>query len=74
MFSFATGSDDGSVERRTVVNDSDLFIDMSALGSDEGAAIIAAYDVDVLVDYDGLHEFNNQRMLAHGPSPIEVTW
>lgn len=45
------GPEDGSPVRKLVADTSDSFDDISALPSDKGAEIIAAYNVDILVDY-----------------------
>ena len=52
--------------------DCDTFDDVSALPVKATAEAIAARNVTALLDYDGLHEFNNQVTLALRPSHVQV--
>lgn len=56
---FATGPDDHSVERQTVQRTCDAFVDVSVAGPAATADAVVSHAVDVLIDYDGLHGFNN---------------
>merc|ERR1712185_327667 len=40
----------------------------------EAAGAVAKASLDVLVDYDGTHDFNSIALLAHRPAPIAATW
>ena len=61
---FASGRDDESVARRGIQESCDTFLDVSAASAAETAAAIDAAGPDVLVDYDGAHDFNNMRAMA----------
>lgn len=74
VHSFATGSDDFSIERETVRNTSDSFADVSLKSSYHGAEILKLKMLDVVVDYDGLHDFNNIKLLSQRPASIQATW
>lgn len=71
---FATGPDDGSAERRSVASTSDAFVDASQMQTIDVALAIAKAEIDVLVDYDGMHDFNNAAVLALRPAPAQLTW
>lgn len=74
VHSFAHGTNDGSVEREIVRSSSDVFEDISKLSAAAAAQTIAHYSIDILVDYDGLHDFNNMKVLALRPAAIQITW
>lgn len=68
---FASGPDDGSSERASIAATCDAFRDVSALPAARVAGALAAADLDVLLDYDGLHAFNNiaaEALLGLPPS------
>ncbi len=73
MHCFASGADDGSLERQTVKHDCDTFLDVSELSAEKTAAAINDQRVDVLLDYDGMHEFNNQVVLGLHPAAVQVS-
>eukprot|EP00941_MAST-03F_sp_MAST-3F-sp1_P000593 g593.t1 len=75
VFAFASGPDDESSERKMVRREVDYFIDISDLrSSEEMASAIRSEKIDVLIDYDGNHSFNNLSILSKRPAPIQVTW
>mmetsp|Transcript_47351 Transcript_47351/g.93140 ORF Transcript_47351/g.93140 Transcript_47351/m.93140 type:complete len:624 (-) Transcript_47351:204-2075(-) len=74
VYCYAHGADDGSDERKVVKEDADVFADVSALTGPAVARRIAEDNVDILVDYDGLHSFNNLAVLALRPAPVQVTY
>jgi tetratricopeptide (TPR) repeat protein len=71
---FASGADDQSEERSLVASSCDAFDDVSSLTPERVADRVRAGAVDVLVDYDGLHDFNNAEFLAQRPAPVQVTF
>ena len=71
---YAHGPDDGSEERRVVRASADAFADVAAEPPAVVAARIARDGIQVLVDYDGAHDFNNLAVLARRPAPVQVTW
>ena len=75
---FAHGPDDGSEERqvlRVVTN----FTDISAVNLAPPAfEHIRAAGIHILVDYDGMHDFNSVQLLGavkkSDPAPVVATW
>jgi hypothetical protein len=39
-----------------------------------GAEALKRAHLDVVVDYDGLHDFNNIKLLSKRPATIQATW
>jgi len=76
-FVYAHGQDDGSSERRIIEASSTKFSDISSLTLEPPAYDhITADSLDILIDYDGMHDFNNVRTIASLPAggPITATW
>ena len=73
---YATGPDDPTGHYRGIVrNASDLFVDAAALTSEATAALIAKRGLDVLIDYDGIHDYNNIKTLSYRPARgVVATW
>jgi predicted O-linked N-acetylglucosamine transferase (SPINDLY family) len=74
---YAHGQDDGSSERKILGISSTKFADISSLTLEPpDYDHIAADSLDILVDYDGMHDFNNVRTIASLPAegPITATW
>mgnify|MGYP001084478779 CR=1 FL=1 len=71
---YATGPEDHSQERLNIRAGADLFLDMSAATPAQTAARIARDRIDVLIDTDGGHSFNNLATLALRPAPVQVTF
>lgn len=72
--SYAHGPDDGSKYRAFIKNSSDYFEDVSALGVEGVTSSIAHNNIDVLVDYDGMHDFNSAKVLLQRPASVQMTW
>jgi predicted O-linked N-acetylglucosamine transferase (SPINDLY family) len=72
--SFAHGPEDGSSERATVRETSDSFVDISTATSAAAAAALRDAELDVLIDYDGMHGFNSMEVLSLRPVPLQLTW
>lgn len=70
----ATGVDDGSEIRERIASKCPNFYNFSLMGSETLASSIAEIGLDVLVDYDGAHDFNQLAALAKRPAPTIVTW
>ena len=68
----AHGADDGSSERAIVRASVDEFVDVHGLPPKDAAARIG--EAHVIVDYDGLHDYNNMALLARRAAPVQVTW
>jgi predicted O-linked N-acetylglucosamine transferase (SPINDLY family) len=64
VFAFASGRDDGSIERQVVKNDSDYFLDVNNMNPEAVCNSVLNEEIDILIDYDGLHDFNNIKALS----------
>ena len=51
-----------------------MFEDISSLSSTQSFSSVASRSLDVLVDYDGAHDFNSLKMLALRPAKVQATW
>eukprot|EP01052_Picozoa_sp_SAG31_P029866 SAG31_NODE_3009_length_4790_cov_2.862503_3_plen_315_part_00 len=71
---FARGPDDGSSERQAVAAAADQFYDLSSTPTAEAAATVRNAAVDVLIDYDGFHDFSNAELLAIRGAPLQCGW
>jgi protein O-GlcNAc transferase len=71
---FATGPDDGSVARKQVSQACTHFYDVSRESDERVASIIASKHVDFLIDYDGMHDFNNMGTLSYHGSRKQASF
>jgi predicted O-linked N-acetylglucosamine transferase (SPINDLY family) len=70
----AHGADDGSPFRKFIHDQADLFVDISAMSDDIAADRISDDGIDILVSYDGMHDFNSVKVLMKRPAMIQMTW
>ena len=75
---FARGPDDGSAERAAVASavagGPGGFSDLSLAPTAAAAQAVRAAGVDVLVDYDGFHDFSNAELLAIRGARLQCGW
>jgi predicted O-linked N-acetylglucosamine transferase (SPINDLY family) len=72
---FASGPDDDTgTTRRAVAARCKSFTDLSMMDAATSAAAIVDAGIDVLIDYDGLHDFNNIPLLSLRPAPVQTTF
>lgn len=71
---YASGPDDKSASRNDVADGCDSFVDVSEMTPLATASLIRRDAVDVLIDYDGLHDFNNLETLALRPAASQATF
>eukprot|EP01051_Picozoa_sp_SAG22_P002763 SAG22_NODE_126_length_18820_cov_10.207788_10_plen_294_part_00 len=69
---FARGPDDGSSERAAVRAAADTFHDLAAAPTAAAAMAVREAAVDVLIDYDGFHDFANAELLAIRAARLQV--
>jgi hypothetical protein len=62
----------GSQPRYQVARAADSFADLSALPTGNAAEAIRNVALDVLIDYDGAHDYNNMELLALRMAPVQV--
>ena len=74
IIAYSYGQDDGSIYRRRIEQDSDLFVDIAAVGDQEAARRIRRDRVDILIDLKGFTENNRLGISARRPAPIQATW
>ena len=70
----AHGPDDGSPYRRFIEDNSDTFSDISTFSDEAAAKTINEDNIDILVSYDGMHDFNSVKVLMKQPARIQMTW
>ena len=74
VLGFSTGPDDGSAERARIAAAFDQFHDVKDKGPAAIADLIAAREVDVLIDLNGHTEGDAFDVLALRPAPVQATW
>jgi protein O-GlcNAc transferase len=74
VYAYANGASDNSEQRQTVSHDSDVFVDVYGMTPQQAATKIANDGIDVLIDYDGAHNFNSLSILALRPAPVQLTY
>lgn len=73
VYGYGNGNDDKSLERQIISASVDVWRDTYMKSPAEVAKIIADDEVDVLIDSDGMHNFNNLDTLAMRPAPVQIT-
>ena len=71
---YSYGSDDQSIERQTIENNSDNFIDLKDLGIYESAKKINDDKVDILIDLTGYTENHRLEIMAMRPAKTQITY
>eukprot|EP00605_Chrysophyceae_sp_TOSAG23-4_P000996 GSChrysophyteH1.ASY1.ANO1.1097.1 assembled CDS len=67
---YSTGPDDESRYREVIKNESNIFHDLISMDDEKSAKLILSTDqVNILIDYDGSHDFNNINI----PLPFNPT-
>jgi len=74
VVAIARGPDDRSAERKQIQRDADEWHDLSSATTPAAVAAIRAMDLDVIIDYDGIHNFNNLKELHMGLARKSCTW
>jgi predicted O-linked N-acetylglucosamine transferase (SPINDLY family) len=63
LSAYALGPDDSSLYRELVRQYSDQFRDLSLASLEQSSSVIQQDELDILVDYDGIHDFNSLKLL-----------
>lgn len=71
---YSCGPDDGSAERRRVMDAVDHFVDIADLDIAAAAARIRADGIDILVNLSGYTQYNRTGILALRPAPVQVSY
>jgi len=74
VIAYSIGPDDGSEERRRIVQAVDQFVDLNALSDAQAAERIAADDIDILVDCNGYTRLCRPQILARRAAPVQVNY
>lgn len=74
IIGFDNGRDDHSPMRARVVAGFDRFISIALLSDADAAALIAAQDIDILVNLNGYFGKMRMGVFAHRPAPIQVNY
>lgn len=74
VYGFCWSPDDGSGLRLRVVGAMDRFYKIGHLSDEDAARAIRSFEIDVLVDLQGLTSGARPHILAHKPAPVVVTY
>lgn len=74
VIGFSYGTNDNSVERKTLAKAFTAFYDIQALSEVEGAKKIQALGIDILVDLTGFTQSSRTGIVALKPAPISINW
>ena len=74
VLGFSTGPDDGSDERARIAAAFDQVHDVKDKDAAAIADLIAAHEIDVLIDLNGHTEGDAFDILALRPAPVQATW
>jgi len=74
VFAFGWSRSDDTPFRKRVVDAFDRYIDIAEVSDDVAARMIAAEQIDVLVDLQGLTAGARPNIVAQGPAPHQVAW
>ncbi|MCP4125764.1 MAG: tetratricopeptide repeat protein [Gammaproteobacteria bacterium] len=74
VFIYSYGPDDGSERRKTIIQYSDKFVDLSECSDGEAANQIFTDEVDIIVDLMGHTRGSRHEICALRPAPIQVNY
>ncbi len=74
LFGISTGPDDASPLRRRIGGAFEHFLDVGARGDEEVAALLAAAQIDILVELGGYTAGARPGIMARRPAPVQVGW
>ena len=74
IYGFCFTPADDSALRSRVIKGMDHFITIGHLSDEEAARCIHSYEIDLLVDLQGLTSGVRPNILAHRPAPIQITY
>jgi predicted O-linked N-acetylglucosamine transferase (SPINDLY family) len=71
---FDNSREDGSATRRRVIAAFDKFVPIQSLSDREAARLIAAEEIDILVNLNGYFGALRMGVFAHRPAPLQVNY
>ncbi len=74
VFAFCWSPNDGGPLRQRIIDAVEHYVPVHDKSEDEIAALIRAYEIDILIDLQGQTSGAKPRMLAHRPAPIQITY
>ncbi|NVO13971.1 MAG: tetratricopeptide repeat protein [Rhodoplanes sp.] len=74
VLAVSIGIDDGSPDRRRIVEAADAFHDARDKTDREIAELLAAHGVDILIDLNGHTQGGRPAIAAHRPAPVQVSY
>lgn len=74
VFAFCWSPNDGGPLRQRILNAVEHYVPVHDKSDDEIAALIRAYEIDILIDLQGQTSGAKTRMLAQRPAPIQITY
>jgi predicted O-linked N-acetylglucosamine transferase (SPINDLY family) len=74
IYGYCIGHEDGSELRNRIVNAFDQFTTLSGIADEQAARIIAADEIDILVDLNGLTAGARPQILRWRPAVIQATY
>jgi predicted O-linked N-acetylglucosamine transferase (SPINDLY family) len=74
VFAFCWSPNDGGPLRQRILNAVEHYVPVHDKSEDEIAALIRAYEIDILIDLQGQTSGAKTRMLAQRPAPIQITY
>jgi predicted O-linked N-acetylglucosamine transferase (SPINDLY family) len=74
VYGYCIGRDDGSALRSRIVGAFDWFVSLTGLPDEQAAQVIAADEIDILVDLNGLTAGARPQILRWRPAPVQATY
>ena len=74
IYGFCFSQDDGSDVRRQLIGHLDHYVPIHALTDDQAAQLIRSYEIDILIDLNGLTSGARPNILAWKPAPVQVAY
>ena len=74
VYGYCASHEDGSAIRRRVVASFDHFRSIRSLSDEDAARLIAADEIDILVDLNGLTRGARLQVLRWRPAPVQCTY
>ena len=56
---------------RNISNSIENFIFLPQINTRDAAAVIAAYDIEILIDLNGHTQFSGMQIMSHQPAPVQ---
>ena len=74
IFAFDNGKDDSSDRRKRIISAFDEIVDITRMTDMDAASLIAAKEIDILINLNGYFGEARQGIFSYKPSPIQVNY